>query len=211
MLTLEQTSSMDAVGVDGRDPYVTSIQDHLPEGEEKSVFDQFHIAGHLGEAVDKVLRTGKKVLVAEGDTRLIGTKCEWLRYPTDFTWEKWAEFKTLLPSTLQTARAWALKETVLKLYDYTYETPDRKHFRWLYHWATHSRLEPMIALAEALKGRFDNIITYLKHPITNATGELLNAKIQRVMYTARGFRNKQNFTTAIYFHCGALDLDPLPT
>jgi hypothetical protein len=27
-----------------------------------------------------------------------------------------------------------------------------------------------------------------------------------VKYTARGFRNKQNFQTAIYFHCGGLDL-----
>jgi hypothetical protein len=34
------------------------------------------------------------------------------------------------------------------------------------------------------------------------------AKIQSVKYTARGFRNKQNFITAIYFHCGGLDLAP---
>ena len=45
-----------------------------------------------------------------------------------------------------------------------------------------------------------NIITYLTHPITNATSESINAKIQWVKYTARGFRNKQNFINAIYFH-----------
>ena len=32
-----------------------------------------------------------------------------------------------------------------------------------------------------------------------------------VKYTARGFRNFQNFTTAIYFHCGGLDLAPSAT
>jgi hypothetical protein len=32
-----------------------------------------------------------------------------------------------------------------------------------------------------------------------------------VKYTARGFRNKHNFKTAIYFHCGGLDMAPLPT
>jgi transposase len=42
--------------------------------------------------------------------------------------------------------------------------------------------------------------------ITNATSESINAKIQWVKYTARGFRNKQNFVHAIYFHCGGLDL-----
>jgi transposase len=59
-----------------------------------------------------------------------------------------------------------------------------------------------------LKRRFENIITYLTHPITNATSESINAKIQRVKYTARGFRDKQNFINAIYFHCRGLDLAP---
>jgi transposase len=49
---------------------------------------------------------------------------------------------------------------------------------------------------------------YLTHPITNATSESINAKIRWVKYTARGFRNKQNFINAIYFHGGGLDLAP---
>ena len=57
--------------------------------------------------------------------------------------------------------------------------------------------------------RFENILTYWKHRITNAVSEALNSKIQWVKYTARGFRNQQNFITAIYFHCGGLDLAPL--
>ena len=59
-----------------------------------------------------------------------------------------------------------------------------------------------------LKRRFENIITYLHHPITNALSESINSKIQWVKYTARGFRNKRNFQVAIYFHCGRLDLAP---
>lgn len=55
------------------------------------------------------------------------------------------------------------------------------------------------------------MLTYLKHPITNATSESLNAKIQWVKYTARSFRNFGNFATAISFHCGGLDLSPSPT
>jgi len=66
----------------------------------------------------------------------------------------------------------------------------------------------MKKVAGLLKRRFDNIIAYLTHPITNATSESINAKIQWVKYTARGFRDKQNFINAIYFHCGGLDLAP---
>jgi transposase len=46
----------------------------------------------------------------------------------------------------------------------------------------------MKKVAAMLKRRFENIIAYLTHPITNATSESINAKIQWVKYTARGFR-----------------------
>ena len=62
-----------------------------------------------------------------------------------------------------------------------------------------------------LKRRFENVITYLRHRITNAGSESLNSIIQWVKYTARGFRNRQNFINAIYFHCGGLDMNPVPT
>jgi transposase len=39
--------------------------------------------------------------------------------------------------------------------------------------------------AAMLKRRFENIITYLRHQITNAASESLNAKIQWVKYTTR--------------------------
>ena len=58
-----------------------------------------------------------------------------------------------------------------------------------------------------LRDRLDNVLTYLKHGVTNAVSEGLNSRIQWVKATARGFRNQQNFITAIYFHCGGLDLD----
>ncbi|NGZ11134.1 MAG: hypothetical protein CV088_17425, partial [Nitrospira sp. LK70] len=38
--------------------------------------------------------------------------------------------------------------------------------------------------------------------------EAINSTIQWVKKTARGFRNVEHFKTAIYFHCGGLDLYP---
>ena len=64
----------------------------------------------------------------------------------------------------------------------------------------------MVTVARMLTARLENILTYLKHRITNAVSEGLNSRIQWVKATARGFRNQQNFINAIYFHCGKLDL-----
>ena len=66
----------------------------------------------------------------------------------------------------------------------------------------------MMEVARMLKRRIPNIITYIRHRITNAASESIHAKIQWVKHTAPGFRNKRNFATAILFHCGGLDLAP---
>jgi transposase len=209
-LTEEQKAGIEAVAMDMWDPFVASVRAHLTDADQKIVFDKFHVAQHLGEAVDQVRRKEHRALKAEGDERLTGTKYDWLRNPAAMDREQKQEFAKLRDSQLKTARAWALKETAMALYNYVYEKPARKHFQWWYSWAVRSRLEPMKKVAGMLRRRFENIITYLRHQITNATSESLNAKIQWVKYTARGFRNKQNFINAIYFHCGGLDLAPSP-
>jgi transposase len=210
-LTEEQKEGIEGVAMDMWDPYINSVRNHLPDADKKIVFDKYHIASHLGDAVDRVRRQERKSPVVEGDERLVGTKYLWLRNPANFTDAAWDAFKSLRESTLKTARAWALKESAMSMFDYVYEGAAQKHFKWWYNWATHSRLMPIIEVARTLKGRLGNILTYLKHRITNATSESVNAKIQWVKYTARGFRNKHNFKTAIYFHCGGLDMTPLPT
>ena len=210
-ITAEQRASIEAVALDMWDPYLASLREHLPQAEKKIVFDKFHIAKHLGEAVDRVRRREHKALKAEGDERLTGTKYDWLRNPALMEGKQRREFAELRRSELKTARAWALRETAMVLYDYVYEKPARKHFQWWHSWAVRSRLQPIKEVASMLKRRFENIITYLRHRITTAASESLNAKIQCVKYTARGFRNKQNFMHAIYFHCGGLDLAPSPT
>ena len=209
-LTPEQIGAVEAVAMDMWNPYIASVREHLPEADGKIVFDKFHIAQHLGGAVDKVRRKENKILRAAGDDTLVGTRYDWLRHPARMEPKDRRAFAALRDSGLKTARAWALKETMMAFFDYRYERPARKHFRWWHNWAVRSRLQPMIAVGRMLKRRFANIVTYLRHRITNATSESLNAKIQWVKYTARGFRNKQNFVNAIYFHCGGLNLAPQP-
>ena len=77
----EQKQSIEAVAMDMWDPYAASGRQHLPVAEKKIVFDKFHIAKHLGEAVDRVRRGEQKILKAAGDDRLTGTRYAWLRHP----------------------------------------------------------------------------------------------------------------------------------
>ncbi len=73
-------------------------------------------------------------------------------------------------------------------------------------WATRSRLAPIIGAAKTLKRHLPNLLTYCTHRITTATADGINSKIQRLKLMACGYRNRKHFKTAIYFHCGGLDL-----
>ena len=174
------------------DPYVASTREHLDESEKKIVYDKYHIAAHLAKAVDQVRRAENKRLLALGDERLTGTKYAWLRHPANFSEDAWREFRALRESDLKTARAWALKETAMRLFDYRRESAARAFFEQWRGWASRSRLTPMVTVARMLTARLENILTYLKHRITNAVSEGLNSRIQWVKATARGFRNQQS-------------------
>ena len=93
------------------------------------------------------------------------------------------------------------------MFDYRSESAARAFFEQWLGWAR-IRLTPMVAVEGMLTARLENILTYLKHRISNAISEGLNSRIQWVKTTARGFRNQQNFIHAIYFHCGRLDMVP---
>lgn len=75
-------------------------------------------------------------------------------------------------------------------------------------WATHSRLQPVIDAAKTLKRHEAGLLSYFKHRITNATAEGLNSRIQAIRVAGRGYRNRDNLKTAIYFHLGGLQLYP---
>jgi len=205
-MTPQQQTAVAAVAMDMHQPYVLATQSALPEAT--IVFDKFHIAKLAGAAVDQVRRGEAKTLAAEGDDRLKGTRYVWLRNPTAEDAEQRRTFAPLRDSNLRTARAWAIKETLMGFFDYRQPTAAQRFFRRWYTWAIRSRLQPIKRLARTMHDRLHLLLNWCRWPITNAATEALNSKIQWIKYTARGFRSRLGFRRAIYFHCGGLDLYP---
>ena len=170
---------------------------------------KFHVSKYLNEAVDKVRRQEHKELLAQGDETLTGSRQLWLYNPHNHSAEQAAEFAVLKALNLKVARAWAAKELFTKFWQYQAVGGARRFFKDWFGWISRRRLKPMMAVAQMLKRHWENLLTYLKHHITNAVTEGLNSKIQSLKSAARGFRNFQNYRTRILFFCGKLDLDPL--
>ncbi len=109
---------------------------------------------------------------------------------------------------LKTSRAWAIKEYFRWFWEYTYAGNALKFFQRWRSWAIRCRLKPMVQVAKTLHNHLDNMLTYFRHPITNAICEGFNSKIQAIKSDARGFRGFKNYRTRILFYCGKLDLMP---
>lgn len=207
-LTPAQREAVEAVAMDMWEPYIRSTRTHLPEADSKIVFDKFHVAQHLGEAVDQVRRQEHRVLLSEGDPLLKGTKYRWLENPRGRSWSEACAFNLLRALAPRVGRAWALRQAAMALWNLRYPGAADRNFAAWYGWARRSQLEPMRKVAAMLKRHWANIRTFFHHRITNAGAEAINAKIQAVKRRACGFRNRERFRTAIYFHCGGLDLYP---
>jgi len=206
-LSPAQKATVEAVAMDMWEPYIQTVRQQVPHADV--VHDKFHVSKYLNEAVDKVRRQEHKELLSRGDETLKGSRQLWLYNPQNFSPDQASEFAALKELHLKVARAWAAKELFTKFWQYRETGWARRFFKDWFGWISRSRLKPMIAVARLLKRHLENLLTYLKHRITNAVTEGLNSKIQSLKSAARGFRNFQNYRTRILFFCGKLDLYPL--
>ncbi len=206
--TEEERASTESVAMDMWQPFIASTLEHLADGARKICFDKFHVASHLSKAVDKVRRQENRSLLESGDSQLKGSKYLWLRNPETFSTERWESFAPLRASSLKTARAWAIKELGMQIWQFKRRGWAQKAWLRWYSWAIRSRLEPVKKVARMIKRHLEGILNAIVRRVTNARAEGINAKIQWIKYTARGFRNRERFHNAIYFHLGGLDLYP---
>jgi transposase len=206
-LSPQQKAAVEAVAVDMWEPFIQTIEKQVPEAD--IVHERFHVSKYLNESVDKMRRQEHKELLAEGEETLKGTRQLWLYNPQHFSAEQRDEFSELKDQQLKVARVWAMKELFSKFWDYQEEGWARRFFKGWFGWVSRSQLKPMAEVARLLKRHLENLLTYLRHHITNAVTEGLNSKIQSIKSAARGFRNFKNYRTRILFFCGKLNLYPL--
>ena len=205
---LEAREALQAISLDMWPAYINACRQDIPGANQKMVFDRFHIMRHVVDAVNTVRKRENKALIEAGDATLVKSKYLWLYSAENVPEQSREHFDTLKDAHLKTARAWALKESLRELWDCRSERQAVALWKRWYFWATHSRLPPMIAAAKTIAKHLPNVLTYFKHPISNAMAEGLNSKIASIQKRACGYRNAAHFKIAVYFHCGGLSLWP---
>lgn len=204
----EHLATLQAVSMDMHAPYIAATRLHVPDAEEKIAFDRFHVAKHLGDAVNLVRREEHADLMQWGDDQLKGSRYLWLVNPENMKPRQRLRFNSLRATTLRVARAWAMKEAARHLWSYVSRGWATKAWTRLLDWMARSRLAPMVKVSKMLRRHLWGIINAVTLRANNAHLEAVNARIQALKKRACGYRNRERFRSAILFHCGRLDLYP---
>lgn len=112
-LSPEQLASIEGVAMDMWSPYIESTLAHLPDAEEKIVFDKFHVVKYLTHAVDLERRAAGR-----SDPTLKKTRYQWLRNPDTMNHSERLAFAKLRKGHVRLGRAWAIKEAFAHLWEY---------------------------------------------------------------------------------------------
>lgn len=190
-----------AVAADMAGVFREAINESLPKAD--IVHDKFHISKYFNEALATIWKSDRK-----DNDALNKTKFLWLTNPENYTDKQRLSFQEIKTHLFKIGRAWQIKEAFRQFWTKRNQKEAAEYFKSWYFWATHSRLKPIIRVAKMLKKNLNNILSYFKHFITNATSEGLNSKIQQVKFNARGFKNFDHYRTVILFYCGKLSMYP---
>lgn len=202
-------SELQSVSMDMAPPYIKAVRDVFPNSDELICYDRFHVAQLFTKAVDTIRRRESARLDrCRMENPLVRTRFEWLRNSgrTDNRTSKRRKFIPLTQTSLQTAKAWRLKERAAAMWDYSKEGAAEKSWKRLLWRLSHSRISELKKLFKTIKEHLRGILNAIKLRVSNALAEARNSCIQRVKHAACGYRNKERFCQEILFQFGGLDL-----
>jgi len=167
------------------------------------VIDKFHLMQLMNEALDEVRRQEQQNVEDLKYSRYV-----WLKNQSNLTAIQRRLFDDLSQRNLKTARAYRMKLALQEVYQSLDRATAEEGLYRLYWWLSHSRLEPMKAMAVTIKNHWDAILNYFDHRRTTGALEAINGLIQAARSKARGYRNVNNLITMVYLIAGKLQLSP---
>lgn len=207
-LSDEELAAIEVVAMDMCRAYISATNTHVPDAFAKVAYDRYHVSACINDAVEKVRRQEHRALRSEGDDTLAGTRYAWITNPDRLGTALAAALDILKDAALKTSKAWAIKEMATGLWNFARTGAARQAWEKWIAWTQRCRLEPMKKAGQTIKDHLGGILNAIRLKATNAGAESINAKIQKVKRMACGFRNRDRFRAAIYFHLGRLDLYP---
>jgi transposase len=182
-----QRQGIEAACVDMWKPFRLSVEQCAPQC--RIVYDKFHILQHAARAVDEVRRAeffrkgGAARELVKGKRWLLLTR--WVHLNTD----KKRQLNELFALNRRLMKAYLLKESLDRLWNYTYEG---SMLRYLESWVDQlrwQRLKPMDKLARMLLDHLEGILNYCRTKVPLGVVEAVNGNIKALLRRGRGYQD----------------------
>ena len=177
--------------------YLSGVEKNLPDASV--TYDRYHVMTYVNKAVDEVRRQEAKANSVLKDTRYL-----WLKNPENLTEKQRIKLKSIKEQDLETVRAYSIRLAIQKLWEFDNLKAAREYLDRCLSWASHSKLKPMVELAQFIRRHEDGILRSLRSRITNGIVEGINSKIKTALKRAYGFKSFDYYRTIIYLVAGKL-------
>ena len=186
-LSAFQRRVVQAACVDMWEPFRQSLQQWVPQCQ--IIYDKFHVLQHAGKAVDEVRRA--EFFRKGGAARDIVRGKRWLLLSSwvHLDRSKRRQLNQLFALNRRVMKAYLLKESLARLWDYIYEGA---MLRYLQSWIAQlrwQRLAPMEKLAHMLLNHLEGILNYCRTKIPMGVVEAVNGNIKALLRRGRGYRD----------------------
>jgi transposase len=186
-LSAFQRSVVCAACVDMWEPFRQSLEQWVPKCQ--IIYDKFHILQHASKAVDEVRRA--EFFRKGGPARDLVRGKRWLLLSSwvNLDRSKRRQLNQLFALNRRVMKAYLLKESLARLWDYIYEGA---MLRYLQSWIDQlrwQRLAPMEKLAYMLLHHLEGILNYCKSKIPMGVVEAINANIKALLRRGRGYQD----------------------
>ena len=182
-----QRKRIEAVCVDMWEPFRLSIEEWAPKC--KIVYDKFHILQHANDAVDEVRRAEFFRQGKEKRGLIKGKKWLLMSRWKNLTVTQRGELNRLFQLNRRVFKAYLLKESLEKLWDYRYEGAMLNYLQKWIDQLKWQRLIPLEDLAQMLLKHLEGILNYCRTKVRFGVVEALNGNIRMLINRGRGYKN----------------------
>ena len=186
-LTARQRKGIEAACVDMWLPWRQSIEQWAPGC--RIIYDKFHIIQHANRAVDEVRRA--EFFRKGGPMRGLVKGKRWLLLTrwVNLTAGKRRQLNELFALNRRLLKAYLLKESLDRLWDYHHEGAMVRYFQNWMNQLRWQRLVPFEKLAEMLLDHLDGILNYCRMKVPLGVVEAINGNIKTLLRRGRGYKN----------------------
>jgi transposase len=186
-LSAMQRGRIEAACVDMWEPFTKSILKWAPDC--KIVFDKFHVLQHANQAVDEVRRA--EFFRKGGQQRGFIKGKRWLLLTRWFNLDggKRQMLNELFRHNRRMMKAYLLKESLDRLWNYKYEGAARRYLNQWIDQLKWQRLKPFEKLARTLLRHEEGLLNYCRMKAPFGVVEAVNGNIKALLQRDRGYRN----------------------